>query len=154
MNIGQKINEFDKTTGTVQDFNKLFPLTPIDNQIVHGTVEIGEALVGFETVREVFLTTSKGTVTLKKDLLPVTANYQNKGGRGRESDETRRKKSIAQKKRKPNAKYTITKDGVSKEFTLAKDAAAYMGVAGTTFSQYVAGRWKNTKGYTIKKERL
>ena len=48
--LGQLINEFDNSTGTVEAFNKLFPLTPIEG--VEGFIEIlGIVGVGNECCR-------------------------------------------------------------------------------------------------------
>ena len=40
MNIGQKINEFDISDGSVESFNRIFPNTPLNDRV--GFVEIGD----------------------------------------------------------------------------------------------------------------
>lgn len=54
--IGEKINQFDKSDGTVKSFNKIFPETPLKAHT--GILEIGSIVgVGQETKRHIKLFT-------------------------------------------------------------------------------------------------
>lgn len=91
MNIGQKINEFDNSTGTVEEFNKFFPYSPVKRRT--GFLEIGDIVgVGREATRlitayESDMEGNEIVTTFEHDLTPVidTENYREAGATGGKS---------------------------------------------------------------------
>lgn len=151
MNIGTKINEFDNSEGTVKDFNRIFPHTKLDGRMSYGDVEIGEAMIGLETVRMVYVTTREGVVKeYKHDFYPATANYVHRTSTGH----TEASKKIMSRKRLAQKRYTYTATNGEETFTChnTKVIADKLKKSVSTISQYINGNWKNKDGWIITKE--
>lgn len=152
MQIGQKINEFDNSTGTVEEFNRIFPQTPLLNhkgrELALGDVEIGSIVgIGQETKRIVRLNISGVGKVFEHDFYPKQGDDGVKKSRHSEDSKKLMSEIAKNRIRKPRFIYIISdKRGMElARFFDRKKAGNFINVCGPSITNYLLGKSEHSE---------
>ena len=137
MNIGQKINEFDNSTGTVEEFNRIFPQNPINDRT--GILEIG-GIVGVGRQFERLVT----QISNGKETTFVHDFYSKCNPKEDKKREFKAKMRKVQKNAAPRVKYTVTRRDNGEligEYFDRKTTAKVIDRCLNSVTQYAVGRY-------------